>query len=984
MPENFEKNPILNSPYDHPEHHWELDEDGRPTGAKKAGRRISAHFVPVPRADKDRVTQSDELYLEEEVTKNPIVNLIRPIIKQWREGPSRSWGVTYETERLLKHWRGNHTKQRLFFCQIEAVETFIWLAEVAPRTKQGREIKSLIASANDKVNPDLFRVACKMATGSGKTVVMAMLIAWQVINKSCHPNSKIFSDAFLVITPGITIRDRLRVLKPGELSTYLTLGIVPQEMMGDLQKARIVITNYHSFKLRKTMQLAPGTLEVLQGNKGKLSTTETEGQMLTRVCRELMGRRNIIVINDEAHHCCRHRIDDDGEAEELTGEDKEEAEKNKRVVRLWMSGIEAAENKLRVKTVYDLSATPFFLSGSGYPVGTLFPWVVSDFSLMDAIESGIVKIPRVPIADSTLGTLPIYRNLYKHIAKKLPKGGRGKQKNLDPKNLPTELLGALSALYADYEKTSKEWADSGSDIPPVFIVVCNNTSTSKLVYDYISGYEIPGTDGRCKAGELTLFNNIDEDGKPLVRPRTLLIDSEQLESGEKLSKEFKKLASQEIETFKQEKRMREPDTDVSKISDVDLLREVLNTVGKPGRLGENILCVVSVSMLTEGWDTNTVTHILGIRAFGTQLLCEQVVGRGLRRVNYDVDEHDRLQPEYADVFGVPFVFAAPYTKQPLSPPKPRVHVQAMLDRRELEIKFPHLSGYRVRLVPGENLRAQFTENSILEINPEDAPPKTDLSGIIGEGELITLEQLKQRRENEVVFHLASHTLQKYFNDGEGNSKFFLFRDLVPITRLWMKTCLKCLGGTFPQYLLWQRLASLAVEKIYRACILENQGVERLYPIMNPYNEEGSTWHVNFFTSATRLYETAVKKCHINFAVCDSGWEWNFCEVVEKHPAVRSYVKNHALDFVVPYVLQHEEHEYYPDFIVKIDDGKEDGLLNLIVEIKGKRGRDAEAKADTMKRLWIPSVNNKGDLGRWAFEEILSPHEATNVLDRYAR
>ena len=375
MPDDFKTNPILNSPYQPPGLHWELDGYGHPTGVKKDGRRTSIHLVPVPQAKKKKGAEAQRtLELEEKETPNPIVNKLRPIIERWRAEPSRNWRVTYETERLLKHWRSGHTKQRLFFCQIEAAETIIWLTEVAPHTSQGKEILDLIKAGNAEANPDLFRMACKMATGSGKTTVMGMLIAWHAANKARRPNSKTFSDAFLIVTPGITIRDRLRVLQPGDLgNVYSTSGIVPQDMMDDVRKAQIVITNYHAFKLRETMQLSKGAREILKGRQEEFSTTETEGQMLVRVCRELMGKRDIIVINDEAHHCYRHRVIDREEEEKLTAEEKEEADKNSKAARVWISGIEAADRQLRVKAVYDLSATPFFLRGSGYTEGNLFP-----------------------------------------------------------------------------------------------------------------------------------------------------------------------------------------------------------------------------------------------------------------------------------------------------------------------------------------------------------------------------------------------------------------------------------------------------------------------------------------------------------------------------------------------------------------------------------------------------------------------------------
>ncbi len=450
-----------------------------------------------------------------------------------------------------------------------------------------------------------------------------------------------------------------------------------------------------------------------------LETLETEGQMLQRVMPELMGLKNIIAINDEAHHCYREKPGK-GDEEVLKGDDKKEADKNKEAARLWINGLEAVNRKLGLTRVFDLSATPFFLSGSGYLEGTLFPWTRCDFSLMDAIECGIVKLPRVPVAENIPGNeMPMFRELWKHIGKKMPKKGRGKSAVLDPLSIPVELQTALQALYGHYEKTYQLWKEHGIKAPPCFIVVCNNTATSKLVYDYISGFVRTHEDGSSNVvnGRLTLFHNYDDHDNPLPRPNTLLIDSEQLESGEGLEKNFRKLATDEIERFKREALERGGDLANQliagkEIDDTTLLREVMNTVGKPGTLGESIRCVVSVSMLTEGWDANTVTHVLGVRAFGTQLLCEQVIGRALRRQSYDLNEEGRFNVEYADVLGVPFDFTAkPVIIKP-QPPRETVRVKAVLPEREaLEIRFPRVAGYRVEL-PEERLTANFTEDSI--------------------------------------------------------------------------------------------------------------------------------------------------------------------------------------------------------------------------------------------------------------------------------
>jgi type III restriction enzyme len=604
-------NPILNSPFAEPGRHWVLDDRGIPTGAIEQDRRRSEYIVPVP--PPRHITQG-VLDLDDEYGKrrpNDIVNDIRARVAIWRQNGHP--GVTPVTRRLLEHWTTQDRTRRLFFCQIEAAETAIWLAEAAPRA----DIERLT-----KFNPELLRIALKLATGAGKTTVMAMLIAWQTLNAGGR--SQRFTNRFLVVAPGITVKDRLRVLLPADPNnTYTLHDIVPLELRDRLQRARIVITNFHAFKPRETMEAPKLTKEILGWPKEPVKTLETEGAMIQRVCKELFGGRRIVVLNDEAHHCYRAKRD----ATKLDAEARTETRKRNEAARLWINGIEALQRVAKLPVLaYDLSATPFYLRGSGEPEGTLFPWVVSDFSLIDAIECGIVKVPRVPVQDVPGADEPIYRHVYRYIQEhgdvKLPRAGRGTQSDaLDPERLPSQLTGALQALYGNYEKVFAQWREGGGATPPVFIVVCNNTATSKLVFDWVGGYQktIATSAGDNQTvwvpGKLPLFSNVEDRGPGdrtmRHQPVTLLIDSEELESGEALSSDFRKLAAPEIEAFKSDLRQRGKHAEAESLTDSDLLREVMNTVGQVGRLGEQIRCVVSVSMLTEGWDARTVKHVLG-------------------------------------------------------------------------------------------------------------------------------------------------------------------------------------------------------------------------------------------------------------------------------------------------------------------------------------------------------------------------------------
>jgi type III restriction enzyme len=987
MDNPFFERPILNSPYECPSRHWELDEEGQPTQREIGSRRPSKYITPVPLARRRKAPGQTQIVFDEgaglsteqqQYDPTPIINEVRVHIEQWRKWPNPAeWHVTPETARLLQHWRHHqYNSIRPFFCQVEAVETIIWLSEVAPQHagKAGKGFLEHLANANNEANPELMRLALKLATGAGKTTVMAMIVAWQTINAVRRPGSNRFTRGFLVVTPGITIRDRLRVLQPNDPdSYYASRELIPSDMLPDLDRAKIVITNYHGFKLRERVELSKGGRSLLQGRGPALQTQETEGQMLQRVMPALMGMKNVLVLNDEAHHCYREKPNPNAAA--LKGEERQEAERNNEAARLWISGLETVKRKLGVARVVDLSATPFFLRGSGYAEGTLFPWTMSDFSLMDAIECGIVKLPRVPVADNIPGgEMPKFRNLWEHIRDRMPKKGRGKGGKLDPLSLPVELQTALEALYGHYEKTYELWEKSGIRVPPCFIVVCNNTAASKLVYDYISGFTRDDESGAGThfAGRLKLFRNQDEFGNPLPRPRTLLIDSEQLESGDALDDNFRDMATPELDRFRREIIERTGDREkADNLADADILREVMNTVGKPDRLGESIRCVVSVSMLTEGWDANTVTHVLGVRAFGTQLLCEQVIGRALRRQSYELNEQGKFNVEYADVLGIPFDFNAKPVVAPPQPPRETILVKAVRpDRDALEIRFPRVSGYRVEL-PEERLSAEFNDDSILELTPALVGPSiTRNQGIIGEGIDLTLAHLGDMRTSTLLFHLTKRLIYTKWRETGEDPQLNLFGQLKRITKQWLDQCLRCSGGAYPAQLMYQELADMACERITAAITRKELDRRPIKAILDPYNPAGSTRHVHFYTSKLSRYQTDARRCHINWVILDSDWEAEFCRVAERNPKVFAYVKNHNLNFEVPYQDGSDSRHYRPDFIVLVDDGKgPDDLLHLVVEIKGFRGEDAKDKKATMETYWVPGVNRLGDYGRWAFAEF---------------
>lgn len=989
------ENPILNTPFAAPTRHFRFDDEGI-TDEIVDSRRPSSYFVPIPPAKKRAKGGQGVLVPSEwtgdRIKETELVNQIRARVDRWRQLGRP--GITPTTRTLIEHWTDPERDKPLFFCQVEALETAIYITEAA-KTHGDAWIENQLREHSDAANAGLFRMAHKMATGTGKTVVMAMLIAWHALNKVANPQARQFSDAFLIVAPGITIRDRLRVLLPSDPENYYRQrDVVPAEFLGDLGRAKIVITNFHAFQLREKVK-APKLTKELAG-QGPGVFTETPEEMVRRVTRELGSKRNVVVINDEAHHCYRRRVAEDAtdDLPSLSGEERKEAAKRDEEARVWISGLEAVAAKTGVRSVYDLSATPFYLRGSGWSEGTLFQWVVSDFSLIDAIEAGLVKIPRVPVDDNSQQSEdgPTYRGLWLRIRDDLPKKGR-KTDATDGQEpaLPAPLEGALQSLYGNYEKAFRRWEESSSDIdgstPPVFIVVCNNTNVSKLVFDYIAGWEkpLPGSDAKVVVpGKLDLFSNAD-GSRWSARPKTILVDSTQLDSGEAMSAEFKAAAATEIEEFKAEIRQRFPGRDVDDISDEDLLREVMNTVGKPGKLGEGVRCVVSVSMLTEGWDANTVTHVLGVRAFGTQLLCEQVVGRGLRRRSYVVGDDGCFEPEYAEVYGVPFSFipASGSGSDPKPGPIP-TRVRAIEDRITCEITFPRLVGYRWE-IPDEHLEADFIDESRLALDSRDVPTRTDVAAVVGETEEHRLERFEAMRAQQVAFVLAKRLLDRYFRapdeDGQpGAERPWLFPRLVEISKRWVAESVTLKDDAFIGLLAMAQRADDAVEKLYLSIVRYHGGERKLVPLLRPYDPVGSTRYVDFDTTK-EVFVTHPERCHISHVVCDSGWEAHLAGKLEHLTAVRMYVKNQGLGFTIPYTIDGQQRSYVPDFIARVDDGNgDDDLLNLLIEVSGAGRRDKEHKVNTARNLWVPAVNNHGGFGRWRFIEVTDPWEAAGMIE----
>ncbi len=1020
--------PVLNGPYDPPARYFEIGPKG-PTGQVLDGRRPSESYIPVaPVRKRGRTTgkakasapayadqQLALALLDEQVQRNTLINELRREVELWRR--SGYLGATPMSGKLLRHWADPHRDNRILFAQREAAETAIFLAEVSGRRIPGvsafTDWRPRLAELNDEHNGGMPRIALKMATGSGKTVVMAMLIAWQTLNKIASPGDRRYAKRFLVITPGITIRDRLRVLQPADPGNYYDAReLVPPGLRELLGRAQIIVTNYHAFLLRDRKEIkgvARTTRQILLAGKNVDPFKETPADMVSRVLRGWgvgTGARQgeIVVLNDEAHHCYVDKaITVESEQEGVEAGDSEDKARNEDA-RVWFKGLQAVAEKVGIKSIYDLSATPFYLAGSGYKEGFIFPWTVSDFSLMDAIESGIVKVPRIPVDDNAQTDSVTFRNLWSLVDKDLPKRSRVATSVDETPQIPAVLEAALHSLYRSYEKAFAHWqttlAPSG-DPPPVFIVVCPNTAVSKLVYDWIAGADmrVDGELTKLRDGELALFSNVEGD-TVLARPRTILVDSAQLESGEVLKADFKAAAAAEIEAFKADYRLRNPGADAEALTDEDILREVMNTVGKRGQLGADVRCVVSVAMLTEGWDANTVTHILGIRAFRSQLLCEQVVGRGLRRRTYAVNDEGRFDAEYATVYGVPFAFIP--TDKPLTDPKPAppiTTVRTERGREHLRISFPHLEGYRFE-VPDEQLYLPEELEPFVIGRNTAVPTWTQVAPPVGETELIA-DDAQTLRTRSAAFRLARRLTAYHFALGEAietdsgavraEPRPWLFPALTRLCLEWIDRAVTVEPGFtlghLSRYALWEAAAADAVyEEITR---LDGDRRPRLRPILRRHDPVGSTGKVSFPTRKVAL-PTGPDRSEVSHVVLDGAggntWEQLLMEYCEHSPHVAAYVKNDHLGFSIPYVHEGRSHDYVPDFLVRLRKRDPDDIeRTLIVEVSGgaklaHSPGSVTTKAHTARNSWCPAVNNHGGFGRWGFVEVTDPASMKPVLE----
>ncbi|GAB2767795.1 type III restriction enzyme [Hymenobacter luteus] len=1013
-------NPILNNPYQEPAQHYATDLQGNlDYGTIEKGRRL---FVPEVQVVPGKHQGQKEVFAFNEAAAaygTHLINLIRKEVGQWRAAGYPD--TTRVTRELLAYWfpDSDSPKKKLFFAQREAVETAVWLNEVAARSNAGTHVLNQLRlgqqTASSQPTDQLPRVAFKMATGTGKTVVMAGLILYHYLNRRQYRQDVRFADYFLLVAPGITIRDRLGVLRVDTTGTYHTAKdyyherqLVPpayEDWLPALND-RLVIVNYHQFEPRTLQGNKRGVFDGKIGVDGK---KQEEYEDYAQVFRRLLGNfrpgGRLLVLNDEAHHCYLPQAAPGKKKKTAEGEEAG-AEENARAA-VWFSGLRELSHRFQLAAVYDLSATPYYLTGSGYRPYTLFPWIVTDFGLVEAIESGLVKIPYLPEKDDTQALdMPVLRNLYEHVKDKLPKIGKATERREKGAaytekrpDLPQEVVIALDQLVAHYEefdrnvRTRTEQRADLFTAPPVLIVVCNNTSVSKEVYKHIAGYEYPDPKHghTVVQGHHDIFSNYHATGQAKHRPPTLLIDSDALENSGQIDEEFRRVFQDEIRQFRQEYRRLYPARSADDLTDADLLREVVNTVGRPGKLGAHVRCVVSVSMLTEGWDANTVTHILGLRAFGSQLLCEQVAGRALRRRSYELQGYDakgqpttsrardvtyKFPPEYARIIGIPFKAfrRGPGGGSGPAPGPDLTVIRAVPERQPLEIIFPNLTGYREEIPAGE-LRPDFAAAGKFELDYSKIPTHTVLgTAFSDQTEEITLKSQDELRDHEVFYDLASKVIRYHFTDLDGQPLLHYFAPVRQLVEQWYHQCLTLVHQTDPAFkrLVVRWDARQVAAHINQAIVVGQPATERrIRPVPSYYNPRGSTRYVQGQTSRP-VFETT--KSHVNYVVADTqSWEQICAKVLEDLPQVLCYVKNAFLDFRIPYLRDGREADYVPDFLARVRT-QTGQVVNLIIEVTGMN-KDKQAKKLYTEHYWLPAVNEHlAALGLpadepWAFVEI---------------
>ncbi|MFA4828696.1 MAG: DEAD/DEAH box helicase family protein [Thermodesulfovibrionales bacterium] len=925
---------IINSPYKEPQQYWEYLRDTREF-VLQSGRRPAGYIVA---SESSKAFDDPGIFIEIE-----LVNTIRPRIKKWRE--QGYTGVTGITKRLLQHWQDPEERKdkRFFFCQLEAIETLIWLTEAPEADKTG------IAIPGD--GGDFSRWCSKMATGSGKTIVMSMLIAWQVLNKITNGKDIRFSKNVLVVAPGLTVRNRLSVLNPFDKDNYYEeFNIVPSGLMESLRQGKVRIINWHTLAWDSEERLSKKKSVDKRGAKSdEAYVREVLGDMATAT--------NLIVINDEAHHAWRVNPDFKGKKE--TKDLLEEAT-------IWVGGLDRINRAKGIIRCFDLSATPFAPSGKKATEEALFSWIVSDFGLNDAIESGLVKTPRVVIRDDGNVDNNLRSRLY-HIYMDETVKDDINQKAEDNTPLPDLIKNAYLLLGKDWQATKDDWEKAGHKIPPVMITVANTTYTS----------------GRIKTSfdQDTFLLSVAGLGDLCNPQRTLQIDSSILEKAEAETEEVD-ISVEEADDENDEPKEKK----LTKKQQAELIRRTVNTVGRIGEPGEQIQNVISVGMLSEGWDAKTVTHIMGLRAFSSQLLCEQVVGRGLRRTEYDVNKETGLfEPEYVNIFGVPFTFL-PHEGgtdgPPPPPPLPKTKIEPVKEKTEHEISFPNI--LRIDHVYKPQLTINLSNVKPLDINPYDSITEAKLAAIIaGKPNPAALTEIDLKEIGEkfrlqsIIFRIASTIYNSEKKpDWKGSKETFLIQLIGIIEQFIYSEKIQIKNPLFNQDEVRKRILIMlnmnkVIQHIWNEIRADN--TTQLTPVFDKEHPIRSTSDVRTWWTSKPC--ESFGNSHINFTVVDSKWEYLEAKTISDSTAVESFVKNDHLGFTVLYNYQGVIRRYFPDFIIKLKNGG-----HLILETKGQDSEQDKTKRAFLDE-WCRAVNQHGGFGKWSWAVSFDPNDLEMILQK---
>ena len=1034
--------PIINPPFDEPRHFWYIREGRSPE--KRDGRRPAVVYPPSDTDVKwdlgDGILSASRDYAPGfEMT---LVNAIRDRVKAWRE--QKYPGISRTTDELLKWWKRDGRKSRLFFAQIEAAETVIFLREARPDLLQGIRIPPDMPNEKqvEEGAKAFLRYACKMATGSGKTTVMGMLAAWSILNKLNDRTNTRFSDVVLVLCPTVTIRYRLAELDPskGEASIYRIRDLVPEHLMSVLTQGKVLIKTWHKFEVKDTAslndgarvvktgvekttretvyihdktgtargrryltpadfkrQVDAGLLRVIAVQKdrqgGMISATvqateylESDAAWIERLLGcEIGNKGNLFVMNDEAHHAYRIRTENDETPPE--GEEEDE-EYFYREATVWIDGLDRIHRMRGIQFCLDLSATPFFLGRVGQDTNKPFPWVVSDFPLTDAIESGLVKIPQFPLRDPAGESRAKYFNLWKWILSQLTSAERGAQRTAPkPEAVLKYAHHPIAMLAGQWEEIRKIWEQNEDDKrPPVFIVVCKNTRVAKVIYEWIADDKrpqgIPPLNMHSLRNTDGALNTIRVDCKVIAEQD----DLEQSKSDEFqwMRRTLDTIGKQKWPADRQGSPVYPPGFE-------DLAQKLGRPLTPPGH---DVRCIVSVGMLTEGWDCTTVTHIIGIRPFMSQLLCEQVVGRGLRRSNYeDFDEEGKYPEEIAKILGVPFE-VVPYKAEPqaVQPPREKkYHIHALPEKDHFTIEFPRVAGYTHVLK--SRIAIRWDEVPPLRLDPFNIPPEVQMKATLpsnqgrpslsgpGRTEILDLNPYRKiSREQQLLFTIARDLTREYMENAKGEiSAHILFPQLLEAVRRYVDNKVIPIPPGDRVDVFMSPYYGYVIESIKAAIRPDASAKSPEIPVYEQHRGPGISSEVEFWTNKDVV---PVEKCHLNYAVADTKrWEQSAVYFIDTHPRVEKFIKNQGLGFGIFYFHNGQDHEFVPDFIIHLKPvRKDDEPIKLILETKGFDPLE-EIKVAAANR-WVNAVNADGKYGTWAFKIAKHPTDIRNIINSF--